>query len=76
MVWDTAMAIYALEYLDKNPASRIVILAGSVHAWKRAIPRQIATMKPDVSVSVILPVQGREAMEKLTAEDADYAVVN
>ena len=38
MVWDTAMAIYALDYLDKNPGSRIVILAGSVHAWKRAIP--------------------------------------
>ncbi|OPY91302.1 MAG: hypothetical protein A4E73_02106 [Syntrophaceae bacterium PtaU1.Bin231] len=76
MVWDTAMAIYALEYLDKNPASRMVILAGSVHAWKRAIPRQIATMKPDVSVSVILPVQGREAAEKLTAEDADYVVMN
>mgnify|MGYP001209334810 FL=1 len=76
MVWDTAMAIYALEYLDKNPASRMVMLAGSVHAWKRAIPRQIATMKPDVSVSVILPVQGREAVEKLTAEDADYVVMN
>ena len=55
MVWDTAMAIYALDYLDKNPGSRIVILTGSVHAWKRAIPRQIATMRPDVTVSVILP---------------------
>jgi uncharacterized iron-regulated protein len=76
MLWDTAMALYALEYLEKNPTSRMVILAGSVHAWKRAIPRQIATMKPDASVSVILPVQGREAVEKLTAEDADYAVVN
>ncbi len=75
MLWDTAMALYALEYLEKNPASKMVILAGSVHAWKRAIPRQIATMKPDVIVSVILPVQGREAMEKLTAEDADYAVL-
>jgi uncharacterized iron-regulated protein len=58
MVWDTAMAIYALDYLDKNPGIRIVILAGSVHAWKRAIPRQIATMRPDVTVSVILPAQG------------------
>lgn len=73
MVWDTAMAIYALEYLDKNPGSRIVILAGTVHAWKRAIPRQIATMRPDVTVSVILPVQGGQAeRDKITAEDADY----
>jgi len=76
MVWDTAMAIYALDYLDKNPGSRIVILAGSVHAWKRAITRQIATMRPDVTVSVILPVQGGQAeRDKITAEDADYLVL-
>jgi len=72
MVWDTAMAIYALEYLDKNPGSRIVILAGSVHAWKRAIPRQISTMRPDVTVSVILPDPDGKA--GLTVEDADYMV--
>ena len=70
------MAIYALDYLDKNPGSRIVILAGSVHAWKRAITRQIATMRPDVTVSVILPVQGGQAeRDKITAEDADYLVL-
>jgi uncharacterized iron-regulated protein len=73
MVWDTAMAIYALDYLDKNPGSRIVILAGSVHAWKRAIPRQIATMRPDVTVSVILPDPDGKA--GLTVEDADYLIL-
>jgi uncharacterized iron-regulated protein len=75
MLWDTAMAIHALEYLDKNPGSRMVILAGSVHAWKHAIPRQIATMRPDMTVSVILPAPGgKEVREKLTVEDADYLV--
>ena len=73
MVWDTAMAIHALDYLDKNPGSRIVILAGSVHAWKRAIPRQIATMRPDVTVSVILPDPAGKG--GLTVEDADYVVL-
>ena len=73
MVSDTAMAIYALEYLDKNPGSRIVILAGSMHAWKRAIPRQIATMRPDVTVSVILP--DPDGKGGLTVEDADYLVL-
>ena len=72
MVWDTAMAIYALEYLDRNPGIRIVILAGSVHAWKRAIPRQIATMRPDVIVSVILP--DPDGKGGLTVEDADFMV--
>jgi len=76
MLWDTAMAIHALEYLDKNPDSRMVILAGSVHAWKHGIPRQIATMRPDMTVSVILPAPGGKAgQEKLTVEDADYAVL-
>jgi uncharacterized iron-regulated protein len=70
------MAIYALEYLDRNPASRMVILTGSVHAWKRAIPRQIETMRPDVTVSVILPaLDGKEGKALLTAEDADYLVL-
>jgi uncharacterized iron-regulated protein len=73
MVWDTAMALYAFDYLDKNPGSRIVILAGSVHAWKRAIPRQIATMRPDVTVSVILP--DPDGKGGLTVEDADYLVL-
>jgi uncharacterized iron-regulated protein len=73
MVWDTAMAIHALEYLDRNPGSRIVILAGSVHAWKRAIPRQIATMRTDVTVSVILP--DPDGKGGLTVEDADYLVL-
>ena len=73
MVWDTAMAIYALEYLDRNPGIRIVILAGSVHAWKRAIPRQIATMRTDVTVSVILP--DPDGKGGLTVEDADYLVL-
>jgi uncharacterized iron-regulated protein len=76
MLWDTAMAIHALEYLDKNPDSRMVILAGSVHAWKQAIPRQIVTMRPDITVSVILPVPaGKAGQENLTVEDADYAVL-
>ena len=72
MVWDTAMAIYALDYLDKNPGSRIVILAGSVHAWKRSIPRQITTMRPDVTVSVLLP--DPDGKGGLTVEDADFMV--
>jgi uncharacterized iron-regulated protein len=76
MVWDTAMAINALDYLDKNPGSRMVILAGEVHAWKHAIPRQISTMRPDVTVSVILPApDGKAGQEKLTAADADYLIL-
>ncbi len=76
MVRDTVMAVHALDYLDKNPGSRIVILTGSVHAWKRAIPSRIATMNPAVSVAVILQLpDGKAGRENLTSEDADYLVV-
>jgi uncharacterized iron-regulated protein len=76
MLWDTAMAIYALEYLDKNPGSRMVILAGSVHARKQAIPRQIATMRPDLTVSVVLQAtDGKAGQGMLTVKDADYLVL-
>jgi hypothetical protein len=43
-----------------------------VHAWKRAIPRQIATMRPDVTVSVILP--DPDGKGGLTVEDADFMI--
>lgn len=76
MVWDTAMAIYAIDFLSNNPGSRIVILAGSVHAWKRAIPRRIEAMRPDVSMTVILPVQdGKAERDKISADDADYMII-
>jgi uncharacterized iron-regulated protein len=76
MVWDSAMATYALDYLDKNPDKKMVILAGEVHAWKLAIPRQIAAMRPDVTVSVILATpDGKMGQGKLTAADADYLVM-
>jgi hypothetical protein len=54
----------------------MVILAGEVHAWKLAIPRQIAAMRPDVTVSVILATpDGKMGQEKLTAAHADYLVM-
>jgi len=41
LVWDKAMAIHALRYLESNPDSTMVILAGTGHAWKKGIPEQL-----------------------------------
>ncbi|MGD9331732.1 MAG: ChaN family lipoprotein, partial [Desulfobacterales bacterium] len=48
LVWDTAMAIYTLEYLKNHPAHTVVVLTGMIHAWKKAAPEQAARENADV----------------------------
>lgn len=73
MVWDNAMAHNAIEYLDANPASRLVVLAGSGHSWKRGIPSQVSRLS-GYSFSVILPESDRVQVEKMDTKDADYII--
>lgn len=72
VVWDTVMASNLLKFLSKNPTSTVVVLTGSVHAWKRAIPEQIRR-RSKVTYRVILPEE-RERLnrEEVSLEDADY----
>lgn len=74
LVWDTAMAIYALEYLEQVPGVTLVALCGTVHAWKLAIPSQVARLTPEeVRQRVLLPyVPDRLTPELLDTQDADY----
>jgi len=75
LVWDTAMAIYALEHLERHPDRTMVLLCGSVHAWKFAIPSQAARLQPGVRQRVLLPfVPERLTPEMLTSQDADYVM--
>jgi len=54
-----------------------VILAGTTHAWKRAIPEQIKRLSSGYSVSVILPEAPDESQrKKITPDEADYLVLN
>jgi uncharacterized iron-regulated protein len=55
LVWDTAMAIHSLDYLRKNPERTLVVLAGSVHAWKKGVPAQVRKHDPEIKQLVILP---------------------
>jgi uncharacterized iron-regulated protein len=74
VLWDTAMAYYALEYLGKRSGKTMVLLCGAVHAWKPAIPAQFARLSDDSRAQVVLlPRKGGSiAMGEVTAEDADY----
>ena len=76
LVWDTAMAIYALEYLKNHPAHTVVVLTGMIHAWKKAAPEQAARENADVEQAVIQPsVQGRWTPGNVSVQDADYLIL-
>ena len=75
LVWDSAMAIHTLEYLKKNPDAIVVLLTGTGHARKGAIPRQIR-LRSQVPHAVILPeVAGMVDSETISTKDADYIML-
>jgi uncharacterized iron-regulated protein len=76
LVWDTAMAIYALEYLKDHPERTVVVLCGMIHAWKKAAPEQAARQNAGVEQAVIQPsVTGRWTPGSVSKEDADYLIL-
>ena len=76
LVWDTAMAIYALEYLKNHPERTVVVLCGMIHAWKKAAPEQAGRENADVQQAVIQPaVKGRWTPTSVSKEDADFLIL-
>ena len=72
LLWDTMMARNLVEFLRENPDYRVVVLAGSGHAWKFGIPRQMLE-EAQVSYRVILPeVFTRVDRSTVTKEISDY----
>ncbi len=76
MVWDTAMAVHTLAYLEKDPNAVVVLLAGAGHVRKGAIPRQIRD-RSDMPHAVILPkIEGIIDTERINIKDADYIMLD
>jgi uncharacterized iron-regulated protein len=76
LVWDTAMAVHALEFIEKHPGSLVVILTGVGHAQKGAIPRQIRE-RSGIPVSVFLPeVPGSIDTESVNDTNTDYLLLH
>lgn len=72
LLWDTMMARNLLDFLQENPDFRVVVLAGSAHAWKFGIPSQMLG-EADISYRVLLPeVPGRADRANVSEEMADY----
>ena len=76
LVWDTAMAVHAIEYLKKNPDAVVVLLAGAGHVQKGAVPRQIG-LRSETPHAVILPrVEGIIDPQTVGIQDADYIMLD
>lgn len=75
MVWDSAMAVRAVDYLRRNPERTLVMLLGTAHARKQAVPEQIRA-RSDLAAAVLLPeVPGRIDAGTMGTEDADYLLL-
>jgi uncharacterized iron-regulated protein len=76
LVWDSAMAINTLEYLKKNPDTIVILLAGTGHVRKGAVPRQIR-LRSDIPHAVILPkMKGIIDTQMVSIKDADYIMLD
>lgn len=75
LVWDTAMAVYAVEYLKAHPDTAMVILAGSGHARKLGIPTQLDKRVTWPYVVVLPETKGIFDTGSVTAKDADYILM-
>ena len=76
LVWDKAMAVNAVTYGDKAPESRIVILAGTGHARKGGIPRQLESLGYR-SYAVVLPeIPSVIDPRTVGTDDADFLLLD
>ncbi|WP_029898799.1 ChaN family lipoprotein [Desulfohalovibrio reitneri] len=76
LVWDTAMAVHAVDYLRANPGATMVVLCGQIHAWKPAMPTQVADIDSKLRQAVIMPQQpGRVDPGSVSSKDADYLLL-
>jgi uncharacterized iron-regulated protein len=72
LVWDTAMAVHAIRYLEAHPDTTMVVITGSGHARKMGIPDQLR-LRADLPLTVILPeVPGAIDPDTVQTDDADY----
>lgn len=71
VLWDVSMAGNALKFLNEYPEHKLLVLAGSYHAWKYGIPEQLARQSK-IATLVILPSDDPEFNNyKLIADEAD-----
>jgi uncharacterized iron-regulated protein len=76
MLWDSAMAVYSLAYLEKHPDTIMVILTGIGHAQKGAVPRQIRERSNFSSVVILPEIPGKIDPKTISNKEADYIMMD
>lgn len=71
MLWNKGMARRLQEFLLRNPARTVVVLAGVGHAMKRGTPAEVFG-GTGYSYKVVLPELPEFERRAVTSEDADY----
>ena len=75
LLWDMVMARNISAYLAANPKATLVVLTGSGHAWKHAIPEQLQKLG-ESNWRVVLPeVPRRIDLDTVSARDVDYLLL-
>lgn len=75
LVWDKAMAINAVQYLETNPGKTMVLVAGTGHVRKGGIPTRIREFSR-MQHTVILPeVPGSIERGNITTDEADFLIL-
>jgi uncharacterized iron-regulated protein len=76
LLWDTAMAARAHDYLKRHPDTTMVLLSGSGHARKPAIPDQVQK-RGRLPVLVLLPkTENIFEPGTVSSADADYIIMS
>lgn len=76
VVWDTAMAYYAVRFLAERPNTVMAVLCGQIHAWRPAMPSRAESLAPGIRQLIVLPREAGAVDEgTVTAQDADYLIL-
>jgi uncharacterized iron-regulated protein len=74
MLWNKVMAWHLADYLKRFPQRTVVVLSGTGHTLKRAIPAELGQFLA-VPVAVIMPRSSGLSAGSVTIDDTDYLVV-
>ncbi|MBI5552698.1 MAG: ChaN family lipoprotein [Desulfobacterales bacterium] len=74
LLWDTAMALHATQYLDQHPDTVMVLLAGAGHVHKLGIPAQLDKLGAVPHVVIMPQLSEAPGPDGVTIEEADYLI--
>ncbi len=71
MLWNKTMAWHLAAYLRRNPQRTVIVLTGTGHALKKAVPGELADYL-SVPTAVIMPRDSGAVRSVMATQDADY----